>query len=483
MIFKIAWRNLLEYRTKTLIIGVLVALGVGVLVIGNSVLESITRGMEASYVENFTGDLIVRNGSDEAVEFMGGFGAVPPAITGFTEVEAYLQKQGGVVASTPLLTSTASLSKDDETLGAAILWGVQPSSYFRMFPGKFILTDGELLRGGEPGILLSQALVDQVFETHGVELRVGETVLLSGQNNTTGTKIREVKVRGVGYYENSAGLLDLISLVDANTLRALTGLTAVGTESTPDAASDTAASAANENAPLEDGDELFDDALVTEAESAPGTAEIDFDDILGDTSVRDGYLALDNHAWHFLLVDLGEAAPDAVTAGLGTLNGTDLVVEDWRWGAGIVADLAFTLRTILNAVILVIAIVAVTIIMNTLVISVTERMGEIGTIRAMGGQKGFVRRLITTEVLTLTLLFGLVGVAFGGLTIGVLNVLGLPAGNLFLQVLFGGPVLRPVLSISALYVSVIAVAVIGVVASLYPTSVALGVSPVRAMQK
>ncbi len=482
MIFKIAWRNLLEYRTKTLIIGIMVALGVGILVIGNSVLESITRGMEASYVENFTGDLIVRNQSDEAVEFLGGFGAAPPAISGFTEVESYLQKQGGVAATTPLLTGTASLSKDDETLAAAILWGVQPGSYFEMFPNKFVLTDGELLKDGEPGILLSQALIDQVFETHGVTLGVGETVLLSGQNNTTGTKIREVKVRGVGYYENSAGLLDLISLVDASTLRALTGLTAVSTESTPDAVSATAALNANENAPAS-GNDLFGDSLVTETESAPGTAEIDFDNILGDTTVRDRYLALDNDAWHFLLVDLRDASPDAVTAGLSTLNGTDLVVEDWRWGAGIVADLAFTLRTILNVVILVIAVVAVVIIMNTLVISVTERMGEIGTIRAMGGQKGFVRRLITTEVLTITLLFGLVGIAFGGLTIGVLNVLGLPAGNLFLQVLFGGPVLRPVLSISALYVSVIAVAMIGVVASLYPTSVALGVSPVRAMQK
>jgi putative ABC transport system permease protein len=72
---------------------------------------------------------------------------------------------------------------------------------------------------------------------------------------------------------------------------------------------------------------------------------------------------------------------------------------------------------------------------------------------------------------------------FGSLTIGFLNLLGLPASNLFLQIMFGGSTLRPILSISSLFLSIIAVAAIGVIASLYPTSVALGVSPVQAMQR
>ncbi len=130
-----------------------------------------------------------------------------------------------------------------------------------------------------------------------------------------------------------------------------------------------------------------------------------------------------------------------------------------------------------------IAVVILIIITNTLVISISERLGEIGTIRAMGGQKGFVRRMIVTEVLSITLLFGLVGMAAGALSVGVLNAVGIPASNLFLQLLFGGPVLKPVLSILSLFVSVVAVAVIGVLASLYPTSVALRVSPVQAMSR
>jgi len=479
ILWKIAWRNLREHKTKTLIIGILVALGVSLVVIGNSVLESVTRGMEASYVENFTGDLIVRNTSDEDVAFIGAFGAAPDAVEGYSAVTNYLDGQETVQDYTPLLTGMASVNQNNETLSFAFLWGIQPSTYFEMFPDKFLVTQGERLTDGETGIMLSQGVVDDVLSEHGLELEVGQTINLFAQNDTTGTKIREVEIVGIGYYENAAGLLDRISLVDANTLRSLSGLTAVKV----DTRSRSEAADTSDSALFGGGnDELFSDSLFSDAETSEATAELDFDNILGDTSIRDEFLALDNNAWHFLLLDTkGNTA--GLTSELESLEGSSLVIENWRWGAGFIADLAYNIRNILNIIIGVIAIVAVIIIMNTLVISVTERMGEIGTIRAMGGQKNFVRGMITVEVLTITLLFGLVGIAAGSLTIGALNLLGLPASNLFLQVLFGGSTLKPILSISSLFLSIIAVTIIGVLASLYPTSVALGVSPVQAMQR
>ena len=481
ILWKIAWRNLREHKTKTLIIGILVALGVSLVVIGNSVLESVTQGMEASYVENFTGDLIIRNVAEEEPAFIGAFGAPPNAINGFTDVTAFLDEQESVNAYTPILTGTASLNQNDETLAFAFLWGIQPSTYFEMFPEKFIITDGRLLEDGETGLLLSQGIIDGVVDEHELELRVGDTVLLAAQNNTTGTKIREVPIVGVGYYENAAGLLENLSLVDANTLRSLEGLTAVSVDNTT---SSSAAVDTSEDALFGGGgDSLFGDgSLFEEADTDATAAALDFDNILGDTSVRDQFLALDNNAWHFISLDTQGGTASLVNQ-LEGLASAELVVEDWRWGAGFIAELAFSIQTILNIIIAVIAIVAVIIIMNTLVISVTERIGEIGTIRAIGGQKGFVRSMITAEVLTITLLFGLVGIAFGSLTIGVLNMLGLPASNLFLEILFGGSILKPILSISSLFLSIVAVAIIGVVASLYPTSVALGVSPVQAMQR
>lgn len=477
VVWKIAWRNLREHKTKTLIIGMLVALGVSLVVIGNSVLESVTRGMEASYVENFTGDVIVRSSSKENVAFIAAFGAAPPAISNYSIVKTYLSEQDAVVSYTPLLTGVASVNQNDKALSMALLWGIEPSSYFAMFPNKFVLTQGEQLKDGEPGIMLSQAVIDDIIAEHNIELKVGDTISLSAQNNITGNKIREVSIQGIGYYENAAGLLDRLSLVDANTLRTLTGLTAIKADS----------SSTSEAIDLSEdnlfGNDASSNSLFTELEPVRNSNALDYDTILGDTSVRDAFLAVDNNAWHFLLLDTKGGAEASLRLGLKNLEGTELEVENWRWGAGFIAELAFSIQGILNIVILVIAVVAVIIIMNTLVISVTERIAEIGTIRAIGGQKTFVRSMITAEVLTITLLFGLVGIAFGSLTIGMLHVLGLPASNLFLQVMFGGSSLKPILSISSLFLSIIAVAVIGVIASLYPTSVALGISPVQAMQR
>ncbi len=483
ILWKIAWRNLREHKTKTLIIGILVALGVSLLVVGNSVLESITKGMETSYVENFTGDLIIRNSSEETVALIGAFGAAPNVIENYSDVTTYLDSQADINQYTPLLTGAASVNLDTEALSFAFLWGIEPSTYFEMFPDKFVVTSGRQLQGGETGIMLSQGVVDDVLTEHAIELKVGQQIKLFSQNDTTGTKIRELEIIGIGYYSNAAGLLDRISLVDANTVRSLAGLTSVKVNnSSSSEVLDTSEDSLFGNS-SDSTDSLFGASLFSEADTLGTAAPVDFDNILGDTSVRDEFLALDNNAWHFLLLNTGGSNAASITEGIGTIETADLVVEDWRWGAGFIANLAFSIRDILNIVIFVIAIVAVIIIMNTLVISVTERIGEIGTIRAIGGQKNFVRSMITTEVLTITLVFGLVGIAFGSLTIGILNLLGLPATNIFLQVLFGGSTLKPVLSISSLFLSVIAVAIVGVVASLYPTSIALGVSPVQAMQR
>ncbi|MCY4355546.1 MAG: FtsX-like permease family protein [Truepera sp.] len=482
ILLKIAFRNLREHRTKTLIIGTLIALGIAFLVIGNSVMATITRSMEASFVENFTGGLILRTESEEDVAFIGGFGEAPEILENYTDITAYLETLEDVEGFTPILSSAASISNDEGALSFALLWGIEPSSYFEIFPDRFVLNEGELLRDGEEGILLSQGVIDDVLDEHGVALAVGDTILLSGQNDVTGTKVREVTIRGTGFFENAVGLLDRISFVDANTLRTLTGLTAVQVDRQ---SSDLAATESlSENALFGgNADSLFSTPLIDEG---GGDEVLDFDNILGDTSVRDRFLAIDNNAWHFLLLDVADGTSLRALSGqireAEAISDT-LMVENWRWGAGFIAELAFGIRNILNIIILVISVVAIIIIMNTLVISVTERIAEIGTVRAIGGQKSFVRGMITTEVLMITVVFGVVGMAIGSLVIGVFNVVGLPASNLFLQILFGGSTLNPVLSFSSLFTSLGIVAIIGVIASLYPASVALGIAPVQAMQR
>ena len=58
-IIKLALRNLKEHKSKTIIISLFVLFGVAIVIMGNSFLESINRGLEKDFRANITGDITV----------------------------------------------------------------------------------------------------------------------------------------------------------------------------------------------------------------------------------------------------------------------------------------------------------------------------------------------------------------------------------------------------------------------------------------
>jgi putative ABC transport system permease protein len=157
-------------------------------------------------------------------------------------------------------------------------------------------------------------------------------------------------------------------------------------------------------------------------------------------------------------------------------------IGDWENAAGFIGGMANSIKAVLNGLVMIIAFVSTLIIMNTLVISVTERLQEIGTMRAIGAQKMYVRKMILAETLILALASSFVGVSIAGVVLTVIGVNGIPASNEFLSVLFGGDALYPFLSLSAAVQAVSVMSIGALVACLYPLAIALKVSPLKAMQ-
>ena len=58
-IFRLAIRNLKEHKTKTVIISCFFIFGVAIVILGNSFLESINRGLEKDFRANYTGDVVI----------------------------------------------------------------------------------------------------------------------------------------------------------------------------------------------------------------------------------------------------------------------------------------------------------------------------------------------------------------------------------------------------------------------------------------
>ena len=508
VIWKIAFRNIREHKSKTLIIGAIVTIGIAVLVVGNSLMDTAASGIKKNYIDNYTGHVIIAGAHRGSLSLFGSndMEEETPVIPEYKKIRQWVAAHPDIETYSPQAIGQASISRDDELLGFTMLFGVDFARYARMFPNNLEILAGSYPSSGQEGILLSEDVAKRLKSEDGKEIVPGDRLLLTGFSMLGGTKIRELEVLGIMRFVESNPQLDMVSLIDITNLRALMGMNVqskgeivlseieqalLGEVSEEDIFG-------SADGGLFGGSLIADDAeLVTEI--IPGEADL-FDPFAlwgdgdgagaaaGAATAEDGAAAVaeDDGAWHFLLLKLKNPnRVEQVRRDLATFfaeEGIAAVTQGWEEGAGVMASMTSGIQLVFNIIVMIVAVVAMIIIMNTLVISITERIAEIGTIRAIGAQKSFVRRMITCETIILSGLFGLIGILLGGLILLILNIIGIEAPNIFFRIIFGGEVLRPVLSLKSVVMSLVVVTGIGVVASWYPVSIALKIRPVRAMQ-
>lgn len=489
ILFKIAWRNIRQHKTKTTIIGLIIAIGIMVLVVGNSLMDSATKGLEKQFIKNFTGHLMVTGETRGRLTLFGFEDATAmeeavPRIPEYSQVLDFARTLPYVEEINPQVTGTVLISQEDEQLGASFLMGIDPKQYLKMFPDNIQMHAGDFWADGEEGLLLNKFIADQIEEYLDVIIAPGDRLLLTSVTQVGGMKIREVEVKGIFSFKQSTLQLDMSNLVDISNARSLAGMV-LGHVTTTDLSSDEQAFLGEvdfDNLFASDSDDLFSDLEVEES-----VADDDYwYSILGETDSRELANLEDTGAWQYLLIRLKDerylAQARADFARFFEDEGIHAQTLDWLQSAGAFAEMSQAVKQIFNVIVLIIAVVAIIIIMNTLVISITERMGEIGTMRAIGAQKKFVRRMVYLETLLLSGISGLVGVLSGAVVLGILKVVGLEANNIFMEMIYGGKVLRPELSISSVVMSLVVILVVGVVSSTYPTSIVMKTSPLKAME-
>lgn len=495
---RIAFRNLLEHKSKSLIIGTIISVGVIVLVVGNSLMNTASLGIRRGFIENYTGDIMISGLAEGEVSLFGvrspGGIEDTPTLPNYGTIRSYLDDRADVKMVTSQITGYARVTFQDHPGDSfSILFGVEPESYRKMFENiRFI--EGRDIVPGEEGIVMSVERVEDLNESINEEteketgekseitIKSGDLIRLTSYGNA-GIKIREVPLLGIFEFRHaSEGLgIDLISYISIQTLRALSGLT-IGYQGDFDLDD-------GETALLdaESFDDFFDEAFSVEEQGASaGLDESKLDSILGDTTKRDAALQIDTGSWNYLLAKADN--PRNTERSIRSINawfldkGFQAQAGNWEFAAGPFAKTADVIRTVFNVAIIIVGIVALIIMMNTLVISVIERTSEIGTMRALGAQKVFIWKLLLFETFTITTLFGGVGILLSIAIIGILNLVGIPATNVFLRILFAGDALRPEVSIKSIASAVAIASGVGALAHIYPVSVALKIAPVRAIQ-
>ncbi len=156
---------------------------------------------------------------------------------------------------------------------------------------------------------------------------------------------------------------------------------------------------------------------------------------------------------------------------------------DWKTAAGMVGQFVGLVRLFLVVALRIIFFVALVIINNSMITATMERIGEIGTLRAIGAQRGFVLAMFVVETLVLGLVAGGAGALVASLIVTVFGQIGIPANDIGpLIFLFAGSHLYPNIAVGHLVAGVFVIILVSLVSALYPAMIASRVQPVVAMQ-
>lgn len=154
----------------------------------------------------------------------------------------------------------------------------------------------------------------------------------------------------------------------------------------------------------------------------------------------------------------------------------------WSEVTGIIGQLVVVLRAVLYVLIGIIFVVALVIINNSMVMATMDRIGEIGTMRAIGARRGFVLALFLLETLVLGFFASALGALAASALLALLGQTGIHTHQPFLIFLFGGTALYPAIDLANVVWSFAVIVVISVISTFYPARLAARVPPVVAMQ-
>ncbi len=503
-LLKMALRNVAEHRSKSLIIGTLLALGAFIIVLGNSFIDASKAGIRTMFTESYTGDIFVSGISEEGdvslfgVMSVGGL-AETPRIPEYERVREIVRGAPGVKSLTGMATGfgaamrevgdnpeerpegdSAEEMRNSMASRMLFLFGIDGSSYWDVFD-TIEMTSGTRLEPGMQGVIINETQLAKMAKTLKRGIGVGDKILVQGMSGG-GMRLRELTVAGTYKPRGQGSAPEQMAFADIDTIRVFSGMTVGSAEAVTLSAEQTGMLAAD------DTDSLFSDDLFTDTPTPAGAA---FDEKklaaqLSDVSGRERANAADLGAWQFIVARTGD--PGATQRAIRAINerfkaeGIKAVAGDWQKASGPYGQSVDVVRVVFTVAIVILAIVAVIIIMNTFVISVIERTGEIGTMRAIGAGRKFVRRMFVAEAGILSLAFSTLGALLGWAAAAILGAMRIAAGNDFFEILFGGKFLSPVVTPVSFIAAIFGMVLVGYLANLYPVSVALKIQPVRAMQ-
>jgi ABC-type lipoprotein release transport system permease subunit len=160
----------------------------------------------------------------------------------------------------------------------------------------------------------------------------------------------------------------------------------------------------------------------------------------------------------------------------------NLQLSDWQEASGIIGQFMVVINVVLYTAILIVFLVAMVIINNSMIMATSERIAEIGAMRAIGAQRHFILALFLSETFVLGVLSATLGILVSGSLLSYLASTGIPANSDVMEFLFSGPQLYPQTSFTEQIYGAMSVLLMVLISTFYPAHLATRVEPIVAMQ-
>ncbi len=445
------------------LIGLLVVLGTFLIVFGGTFATSAQIGSKQAIIGNFTGDLVLYSSKSKDLPSPFSFTTPLPPVENANGLQDWLASRNDVSKFVGIAQNYGliSVEKDGKKLDLSFLfYAVDAPRYQDTFNNLAIKTGayfGVPGSGTEDGILLSTRQHQQYIDKYGINLQPGDKVTLLSVTGGGAVNAVPTTVRGIFDPVKYANVFDYVNYMDIGTYGKLYNFTGVAEGSLP-TEMDSAFGASS------------DEDIFALADSAAFDT-LDVDSLKVQTLT--GYTMLS--------VKFKEGADQQAFSNALKEQGFAVKTATWDKASSFFSSIAGILQAVIVGIVLLIFLIVVFILMNTLIINILERTGEIGTYRALGADKSFVSAIFLWESLILNLAAALTGIVLSLMLIFIIGPGGISLPLIISQYLVGGGPLQMIITPGPFVFGLLLVLVVSFLATLYPTRVAVSVSPLKAM--
>jgi ABC-type lipoprotein release transport system permease subunit len=488
MVFSLALRGIIRNKKNSVIIAALIAVITFIFFTGNSILSRTDINIREMYVDNLTGDVVLEKSGDITLNLFGGntpvidsFFSIPvlPAHNAVMELVSSQEEIAGITSQ----VSGRAYIDFHSIREPALLCGIDPATYFSIFPG-IELKEGRFLTAGEYGAMITMERALKIERESGQFPVIGETMLFTS-GGVMGFKIREVPLVGIYSYKNPGQFFNELIIIDSQTVRVLNSIqVASGADYIPE----------EKNLQLlsVDVDDIFNIPFSAGGNNDTGNDEFSADLLQSFLSgnnteknrVNEKY-AETGGDWNFIIIRLkdNKFTSSFINSLNEKLKSFGITAVNWRTSAGTSAIYMLLIQGLFNIGILLISIAGVIATINIHLISVFRRTGEIGTLRAIGASNNYIRSLILTENTVIAVTAGIIGI-FGGVVFSrFIDGRSLNISNELILSLLGVNVLHMNFMPRIAFFSLLTAILLGFAASLYPLEAAVRIEPMAAIRR